>query len=70
MEIIAWDTDEAIVEQIVDHHYMPSNRRGECGYSWHDSSSRASASAWVQSLRLRTMMFGSLGAKLLVIMMS
>ena len=28
VEIIAWDTDEAIVEQIVDH-YMPSNRRSE-----------------------------------------
>jgi hypothetical protein len=28
VEIIAWDTDEAIVESIVDHS-MPSNRRGE-----------------------------------------
>jgi len=28
VEIIAWDTDEAIVESIVDH-YLPSNKRGE-----------------------------------------
>ena len=28
VEIIAWDTDEATVESIVDHS-MPSNRRGE-----------------------------------------
>jgi hypothetical protein len=55
VEIIAWDTDEAIVEQIVDHCYMPSNKRSECGDSWHDSR------AWVQ----RTM-FGSLGAKLIM----
>jgi hypothetical protein len=28
VEIIAWDTDEAIVESIVDHS-MPSSKRGE-----------------------------------------
>ena len=46
VEIIAWDTDEAIVESIVDHS-MPSNRRGEWRFLARFKDSGPEDDAWI-----------------------